>query len=50
MRPLILLLAIIIAATGVTPFDLTGIDIGADHTGEQTLTVMVLIGTYFALK
>ena len=50
MRPLIVLTAILIAATRVTPFDLAGIDIGVDHVGEMTFTIMVLIGMFFALK
>lgn len=50
MRPLLVLTAIIIASTGITPFDLTGVDIGADRTGEFTLTILVLISLFFALK
>lgn len=50
MRALIALAAIIIAATGVTPFDLTGIDIGADPIGELTLTIVVLIGLFFVVE
>ena len=50
MRPLVILTAIIIAATRVTPFDLSGIDIGADHVGEMTLSIMILIGLFFTLE
>jgi hypothetical protein len=50
MRALVLLTGLIIAATGVTPFDLTGIDIGADHVGELTLSIIVLIGLFFAVE
>lgn len=49
VRVFILLAGLLVAVTGVTPFDLTGVDIGADHVGELTLTIVVLIGTYFAL-
>ena len=50
MRALILLAGLLIASTGVTPFDLAGIDIGADHIGEMTLSIVVLIGMFFVLK
>lgn len=50
MRPLLVLTAILIASTGITPFDLTGVEIGADRVGEFTLTMMVLIAMFFALK
>ena len=50
MRPLVVLTAIIIAATRVTPFDLAGIDIGVDHVGEMTLTIIILIGLFFTLE
>ena len=50
MRAMIVFLAILIASTGVTPFDLTGFDIGADATGEMTLSIVLLIATFFALK
>ena len=50
MRAILLLAGLIIVSTGVTPFDLTGIDIGADHAGELTLTIIVLIGLFFAAE
>jgi hypothetical protein len=50
MRPLVVLTAIIIAATRVTPFDLAGIDIGVDHVAEMTLTIVILIGLFFTLE
>lgn len=50
MRPLVVLAAILIASTGVTPFDLSGIDIGADRVGELTLSILVLVGLFFTLK
>lgn len=50
MRPLIVIAAILIAATGVTPFDLSGIDIGADNVGELTLSILVLIAMFFVVK
>ena len=50
MRALLLLLGLVVAATGITPFDLTGLDIGADHAGELTLTIIVIIGMFFAIE
>lgn len=50
MRALVVLAAILIAATGITPFDLSGVDIGADRVGELTLSILVLIAMFFTLK
>lgn len=50
MRPLIVATALVIAATGITPFDLAGLDIGVDHAAEMTLTIMVFLGLFFAMK
>lgn len=50
MRALVLLLGVAIAATGITPFDVMGIEIGADRVGELTLSIVVLIGLYFVLE
>lgn len=50
MRPLIVVSALIIAGTGITPFELAGVDIGVDHAAQMTLTIMVFLGLFFVLE
>lgn len=50
MRPLIAVSALVIAGTGITPFELAGIDLGVDHAAQMTLTIMVFLGLFYAMK
>ncbi|MCO6047619.1 hypothetical protein NG895_27250 [Aeoliella sp. ICT_H6.2] len=50
MRPFIAITALIIAGTGITPFELAGLDIGVDHAAQMTLTLMIFVALFFTMK
>ncbi|WP_425397869.1 hypothetical protein [Aeoliella sp.] len=50
MRSLIVITALIIAGTGITPFNLAGVDIGVDHAAEMTLTIMMFVALFFVME
>jgi len=50
LRALVALAGLMVASTGVTPFDMLGFHMGADHVAELTVTMIVLVGMFFVLK
>lgn len=49
-RAIVVVAGLLIAYTGVTPFDLLGFHMGADPVAELTVTLIVLVGMFFVLK
>lgn len=50
LRALVALAGLMVASTGVTPFDMLGFHMGADPIAEYTVTLVVFVALFFVLK